>query len=79
VRQSLLPQNSAPRHSVASPTLRNYAGHLNVTALLRYWDTLLDAKRMLQDQAREQLVLETLLIPWAHRLEWPAREARRTQ
>ena len=66
---ALLGENSGTRHSGGPATLPDYASHLNVTALLNYWDALLQAKRMLQAQANEQLVLDSLLIPWAWRLE----------
>jgi DNA polymerase III subunit delta' len=76
VRGRLVDEKSGARHSTHADGLPDYGRDLDLTALLDYWDALLAAKRHLDGQANAQLVLESLLIPWAHRLEPPGEGTR---
>jgi DNA polymerase-3 subunit delta' len=68
VRGRLAAEKSGAHHSAPAGRLPDYVRELDSTALLDYWDALLAAKRHLDGQANPQLVLESLLVPWAHRL-----------
>jgi DNA polymerase-3 subunit delta' len=83
VRQKIVAENSEAGHSTAERALPNYGSDLKLTALLDHWDALLRAKLVLdalpnepateQERRRIELVSDSLLLPWMHRLVSPGK------